>query len=479
MQRRLARPSRAGLLGAASRVGIEEGVRVRAASSIVCLAACSRAAPPPGDDSPPPATPSVVAFSTTEDAASSASDGASASDAATSKGATIDLALAGDAIPQVKVLANDVAQIFSGAPSCWSTADARVFNLEAPIGERKDLPGDKSLLAFASPPKWVGELFAASRADAFVVANNHSCDLGPQGLAATVDELSKIPVSSVGASKDDPWARVVVADKEGRRVCVVAWTTFVNDAKGTKQHACIAGESGTKLALAELGKKGVETLERELAAPGRWDGCDARVAFVHGGGEYKPQIRPVLEQMLVASAYVDAIVVTHPHVPDVVESIVAPEPKNVEAAGGRSAGRGVPLYRSLGNFVSNQGIGWSMGMSVDLLSKDDAPDPIHTVWTRVGEIARLRFGWSPDAPPNSPPTSIAYGYTLTFSDRSGEGMLQIRMRPLPNAADDAVAARLRKAPKPFGALLDDPCRIDADAPPSCDASKTSAVAKAP
>jgi hypothetical protein len=158
---------------------------------------------------------------------------------------------------------------------------------------------------------------------------------------------------------------------------------------------------------------------------------------------------------------------------------VSPEPKCVEAAGGRAAGRGVPLYRSLGNFVSNQGIGWTLGMSVDLLSKDDAPDPIHTVWTRVGEIARLRFTWQPDAPPNAPPTSTLYGYTLTFSDRSGEGMLQIRMRALPSGEGDEIAARLRKAPKPFGGLLDDACRVDPDAPPACDPSKTSAVAKAP
>src|SRR5439155_25691672 len=105
-----------------------------------------------------------------------------------------------------------------------------------------------------------------------------------------------------------------VGEKEGRHVCVVAWTTFVNDAKGSKQHACIVGDSGTKLALAELGKKGLETIEAQLSAPGRWEGCDARVAFVHGGGEYKPQIRPVLEQVLAASPYVDAIVVSHPHV---------------------------------------------------------------------------------------------------------------------------------------------------------------------
>ena len=435
---------------------------------LALASACRRRNEKPDDDAPPqPApNPSATTFALLDDAADVGVD-APPSHAAP---VAIDVALAGDAIPQVKVLANTIADVMSHVPSCWKSADARVFNLEAPIGERKGLPGDKTLLAFASPPQWFSDLNAASRASAFVVANNHSCDLGPQGLADTVNEAQKLGVKVIGADGGDPWQRVDVVEKDGRRVCVVAWTTFLND-KGRKQQGCLEGSAGAKVARAELSRAGLDLVHEKLSSKGRWDGCDARIAFVHGGREYKPQIRPVMEQAEAAAAYVDAVIVSHPHVPDLVEAIAAPAPKgDPQSSGGRAVGRAVPVYRSLGNFISNQGIAWTLGMSVDLLSKDGVPDPIRTVWTRVSMIARLHFEW--DSPANGEPTApstIKYGYTLAFTDRSGEGMIDIRLRPLPNGEGDAVAAKLRRGPKPFGALIDAPCRVDQGVSPTCDA----------
>ncbi|MGZ3451319.1 MAG: CapA family protein [Polyangiales bacterium] len=391
------------------------------------------------------------------------------------KAVSIDVALAGDAIPQVKVLANEIEDIVASIPTCFKNADARVFNLEAPVGERASLPGDKSILAFASPPAWFGKLNASSKASAFVVANNHACDLGPEGLASTVREAKTLNAPIAGADESDPWKRAEVVEKDGRRVCLVAWTTFLND-KGRKQKGCLEGSAGAKVARAELGKKGLDLIHEQLSAPGRWDGCDARIAYIHGGREYRPQIRPVLEQAQAASAYVDAVIISHPHVPDKVEAISSPAPHDPKAAGGRKEGRSVPVFKSLGNFISNQGIAWTLGMSVELLEANGVPDPIRTVWTRVAMIARLHFGWEPTAPEHAPPTKVLYGYTLAFTDRVLP--VQIRLRALPNAPDDPVAAKLRKGPHPFSDLLDDRCRVDAEAAPSCDGLKGVAVASA-
>ncbi len=377
----------------------------------------------------------------------------------------IDVILGGDAIPQVKVLANEPKEIFAGIPACWTNADARIYNLEAPIGERKNLPGDKSLLAFASPPTWVAQMIEVSHANALVVANNHSCDLGPEGLAATVAEAKKLNQPIAGAAEDDPWKRVEVIEKGGHKVCLVAWTTFLND-KGRKQKGCLEGAAGARVARAELGNKGLEAIHTELSKDGRWDGCDARIAYVHGGREYRAQIRPVMEQALAASPYVDAVIISHPHVPDGVDALASIAPRNPGAAGGRAVGRSVPVFKSLGNFVSNQGIAWTPGMSVELLDVDGVPDPIHTVWTRVSVLARLAFAWDEGAAAASPPTKVLYGYTLAFTDRILP--VAIRLRPLPNGADDAVAAKLKKGPHPFSDLLDGKCRIDAEAPPNCD-----------
>ncbi len=427
--------------------------------ALSCAVSCKRTP----DHEPPGATPepslSVTPFAV---ATPSATVSAAAAPAAPVE---IEVAIGGDAIPQVKVLANDIADVFEGIPKCWASADARVFNLEAPIGERKGLPGDKTILAFAAPPEWFGKLYAASKANALVVANNHSCDLGPEGLAATVAEAKRVGAPIAGASADDPWKRVDVVEKSGRRVCMVAWTTFLND-KGRKQKGCLEGSAGAKVARAELGPKGLEQIESVMSSEGRWEGCDARIVYIHGGREYRAQIRPVMEQALAASPYVDAVVITHPHVPDEVTSLTSPAAKNASATGGRATGRSVPVYKSLGNFVSNQGIAWTPGMSVELLEVDGVPDPIRTVWTRVSVIARLHFGWTASAPPGSAPSSLKYGYSLAFSDRAPP--VSIKLRPLPNGPDDPVAKKLAKGPAPFSKLLDGKCRVEPDAPPACD-----------
>jgi poly-gamma-glutamate capsule biosynthesis protein CapA/YwtB (metallophosphatase superfamily) len=384
------------------------------------------------------------------------------------EGIEIEVALGGDAIPQVKVLANEPKEIFANAPACWNNADARVYNLEAPVGERKGLPGDKTILAFAAPPSWIKSMVEASRASALVVANNHSCDLGPEGLAATVNEAKTQSIKIAGADAEDPWKRVEVVEKGGRKVCLVAWTTFLND-KGRKQKGCLEGAAGARVARAELGPKGLDAIHSELSKEGRWDGCDARIAYVHGGREYRAQIRPLMEQAMAASAYVDAVILSHPHVPDGVEAVSSPAPKDGK---GRAAGRSVPVYKSLGNFVSNQGIAWTPGMSVELLDVGGVPDPIRTVWTRVGVIARLRFAWDAGAADNAPPSKVLYGYSLTFMDRTPP--LAMHMRALP-IADDPVAPKLKKGPHPFSDLLEGKCRLEPDAAPKCDGLKGDAV----
>jgi len=290
-----------------------------------------------------------------------------------------------------------------------------------------------------------------------------------------VAEGKKLNQPMAGAAEDDPFKRVEVIEKDGRKVCLVAWTTFLND-KGRKQTGCLEGAAGARVARAELGNKGIEAIHTELSKEGRWDGCDARIAYVHGGREYRAQIRPVMEQALAASPYVDAVIISHPHVPDGVEALASIAPREAKAAGGRATGRSVPVFKSLGNFVSNQGIAWTPGMSVDLLDVNGVPDPIRTVWTRVAVIARLRFAWDEGAPDASAPSKVLYGYTLAFTDRFPP--IAIRLRPLPNGADDTVAAKLRKGPHPFSDLLDGKCRVDSEAAPACDGLKGEASSTA-
>jgi hypothetical protein len=347
----------------------------------------------------------------------------------------IEIALAGDVIPHARVLENRPAEILADMPAGWARADARLFNLEAPVGDRRALAPDLKTLAYAAPVSWFHDLVDASRATAVVGANNHACDLGAPGVEGTLAAArGKTPLVGVG---EGAWRAVPVAEKGGHRVCVVAWTMVLNERKKKTRDTCRTGVARATSA---------EQLEKRLSSPGLWDGCDARVAFIHGGNQYYPQGAAVLDHATVAASYVDAIIFSHPHVPDVVEPVAAPR-----AIGGRAAGRGVPVFRSLGNFVSNQGVGWSMKRSVEIVGKHNVPDALQTVWTRVAMIAHLRFAWDG---PAGPPARVAYGFELAFLEREP----RMRLRPLPDSPSDPVAARLRTAPAPFGGLLDHPCR---------------------
>ncbi|MFI5302291.1 MAG: CapA family protein [Polyangiales bacterium] len=429
---------------------------------VVLLGALSACRPASSDAAPP--APAVTASSSSPSSLPSPSPSSSPPGHA----ATIEVDLAGDVIPQQKVLANTIADVFANAPTCWRDADARVFNLEAPIGARESLTSDKSTLAYAAPPAWFADLYAASRASAFVVANNHACDLGPQGLADTAREAAKLSAPIVGVEANDPWKRVDFIERNGRHVCLVAWTTFLND-KGKKQRGCIDGEAGAKVARAELTSQGLDTIQRELGREGRWDGCDARIAYVHGGREYQTQIRPVLDQAAAAASYVDAVIVSHPHIPDGVEIVKAAAPRDAHAdLAGRARDRGVPVFKSLGNFISNQGLGWTSGMSTELIQTDGVPDPLRIVWTRVAMIARLRFTWDDAAPLAHAPSTVRYGYTLAFIDREPIASIRLRAFPSTDAHTDATAEHLATAPKPFGPLLRDRCHVPSEAPPPCD-----------
>lgn len=98
-------------------------------------------------------------------------------------------------------------------------------------------------------------------------------------------------------------------------------------------------------------------------------------------------------------------------------------------------------------------------------------DPLRNVWTRVAMIARLRFGWDVGAALGAAPSWVKYGYSLAFTDRDPA----IHLRPLgADVASDPVAAKLAKAPKPFGGLIGGACFLAESAAPACDARQPGA-----
>ncbi len=347
-----------------------------------------------------------------------------------------DVAFAGDVIPHDPIVRGDLAAMVARLPESYWSADARVLNLEAAVG---DAPrgADPRLLRFYAPKAWTAKLVEATKAGAVVAANNHGCDREAKGLEDTLTALRESNVATPGLSAGDPWAPVQIAQKSGKRVCVIAWTAFVNDRK-YRPETCGAKAGAASLAVAPLGADGLAILRRELGRAGRFAPCDATVAYVHAGTEYHAQTPGALAQGQLAACYVDAVVFTHPHVPDRLTTFERSRLCPTARAGS------VPVFQSLGNLLGHQGASWAPGKSVRLEEAGEPLKPYELAWTRVGALGLLHVVFGAGAP------EITARQELIFAEYDGAGTL---LRPLAADPRDDVYRSLKQAPKALRDLL--------------------------
>jgi poly-gamma-glutamate synthesis protein (capsule biosynthesis protein) len=357
------------------------------------------------------------------------------------RGETVRILIGGDVIPHRPMLSEParVAAALEPLRAFFASADAVVLNHEGTVGDGSEVPGPHALVA---PPGWSAALLrAGARVQTF--ANNHACDRGSAGLRAALDAALAAEVVPVGLDGEDPWKPRVVAELGGRRVCVVAWTAFVNaTGRGCASSRYLAVAPSTP-----AGDRRVEgAIERARAA------CDAVIAVFHAGTEYEGPTREVRRTARAAAkAGALAVVAHHPHVPAPVELVEGRE------------GRMVPFFASLGNLVSNQGESWTPSLPAH------GPDRRRVYangWTRLGMVADLAVELGAK-------TSLRWGYHLVWTendhllDRS-QPAPRIAVRFLDGARDGAVMAKLGRDPGGPGALFVDDCRIDAGARPRCE-----------
>jgi Bacterial capsule synthesis protein PGA_cap len=320
------------------------------------------------------------------------------------------------------------------------SADVAVANYETSTGGTDRFKGEHNM-SLAVSPEWLAEV--GKTFHALTIANNHACDLGRAGLSATLVAAEKAGVTALGGDlAGEPWKARVIDEKDGRTVCAVAWTTFVN-AEGK---AC---KGSGELAMAASDKKGRSVIEAAVARA-RKDGCDGVVAIVHGGIEYVGPDIGVREQAAAAAeAGADAVVIHHPHVPAPAEVIVTKD------------GRRVVVFTSVGNLLSNQGESYELQnfpVSSNHLIAQNA-------WTRLGVLADLRWSWPAGATKSERPT-VSYAYHLTWTDNDhvehrADPMPHISTRPLNPTADETLIRRLERDTSGPVRLFSDPCWVEA------------------
>ena len=224
--------------------------------------------------------------------------------------AKIRVLLGGDLLPHRPMLSlpERLHEALEPLGALLSGADIAVANYESATGDPGVLLGPHNI-SLAAPPSWL--VAAGEHFHALSLANNHACDLGRRGLEGTVAAAHDAGVIALGADDKAPWQARVLVDKDGHRVCAVAWTTFVNKSEA---RACPA--SG-KLAIAGQGAAGRARHRPRDRRGARAAGCDATIAILHGGVEYGDAGvgRSGVQARVAADAGADAVVIHHPHVP--------------------------------------------------------------------------------------------------------------------------------------------------------------------
>ncbi len=340
----------------------------------------------------------------------------------------------GDLIPHRPSLAAPSAILSALAPlaSIFGQADAVVANYESATGE---LDKKAFRLAYAAPPAWL-EALPLAGISAVTVANNHACDLDYQGVETTLETAEKSGLTAIGGdSNGDPWQPRTLVERDGKRVCAVAWTTLVNAPGGCARTV--------RLAVATENAAGRQKVAASLRRAR--ETCDATVAIIHGGVEYVPQTPTVMAMARqAAESGADAVVIHHPHI---ASPVVVHRTKD---------GRSTPIFASVGNLVSNQGESWKPPMFPVL--RENRRLVCVNGWTRLGVLADLAFDFR-----DTPKLDWSFHLVWTDNEHADDRTVpvpKIATRLLDPDKDAAILSRLSDDPMGPVDLFDDPCWVE-------------------
>jgi poly-gamma-glutamate synthesis protein (capsule biosynthesis protein) len=185
---------------------------------------------------------------------------------------------------------------------------------------------------FSSPDALARDAHAAGF-DVLATANNHCYDRGKAGMERTIRVLDSMRIPHVGTyfnkqARDTLFP--LILEVKGKKIALLNYTYGTNG---------IGVDSPNVVNLINR-KQIVDDLKKaELL------GADVKVVFLHWGREY--ELTPNAEQRslarFLAQQGADIVVGSHPHVVQTFEEVADTVRKRL-----------VPVFYSLGNFISNQ-----------------------------------------------------------------------------------------------------------------------------
>ena len=221
----------------------------------------------------------------------------------------------------------DFTHLFENVKVYIDNADVACVNQETVFVE-SNFSGYPS---FGSP-EGIGVAEALAGFDVITHATNHAFDRGVGGVLYTTSFWEKYPeITMLGIHEDKSDAEEIsVIEVNGIKIALLNYTYSLNG------YRLPSGKEYMVDLLDE--EKIISDMEKARKV------SDAIVVFAHWGNEY--QNKPCQSQKNWAQLFADngatVIVGAHPHVVQPLETVIAFD------------GRTVPVYYSLGNFISNQ-----------------------------------------------------------------------------------------------------------------------------
>ena len=325
-----------------------------------------------------------------------------------------------------------------------SQADLALCNVETTFAGGKPT----GYPAFNSPDSMATAMKDAGF-DVALTSNNHMLDRGFNGMQRTLDVLREAGMITVGSRKDGE-KRYAVTEVKGVKVGVVAYTYETTGVNGQRT---MNGSAMSNESKALINSFAYPKLDEDLAYlkqdmdDARAEGAQIVIVYLHWGEEYQRSPNDWQQSIAarVAGYGADIIFASHTHVPQPVEYLyvtadgtVSHEPPeaqtddaiaeegdaaaddavaeegDTEADDAVAAVRKVPVFYSMGNFISNQ-----------------RAETLDNRYTEQGMLANVAVTWDQETESIS---RISMDVLPTWVDRfKADGKQNYYIIPLDNA----------------------------------------------
>lgn len=223
------------------------------------------------------------------------------------------------------------------------TADLALCNVETTFGGTPYT----GYPAFSSPDSMAADIKEAGF-DVAITANNHMTDRGYDGVIRTQEILEQNGLTVIGSVMTPDEPRYIIKDVKGVKVGIVAYTYETGSGSGA---VSINGAYISDDTASVINSFNFNTLDEDCARikgdidAAKAAGAQVIVVYYHWGEEYQREANSWQKNLAQRTADMgaDVIFASHPHVPQGMEYLTAGE-----------SGKKVPVFYSLGNFVSNQ-----------------------------------------------------------------------------------------------------------------------------